>query len=312
MIVFGPVTSRRLGKSLGINHIPPKYCSYSCVYCQVGNTIHKTDQRQSFYDPDNVYEIVKDKLYQLDQISEGVDYITMVPDGEPALDKNVKELIIRLKKLGPPVAIISNGSLMNDENVRNAFLHADWVCVKIDTVDPEVWRKINRPYTHMDLSDILDGVVAFAKEFSGIFNTETMLVNNLNDSLDIIKDTSRFISRLNPKNAYLLIPTRPPAESWVQSPDEQNITKVYYMFKENFKQVTLLIDFPSENIRPTNHLEDELLAITSVHPLRKEDADRMIKNVKGDSGLINQLLEEKQLKQTSYRGHTFYVRKFTK
>ncbi len=312
MIVFGPVSSRRLGKSLGINHIPPKYCTYSCVYCQVGNTIHKIDQRQSFYDPGEVFEIVKDKLYQLKQINETVDFITMVPDGEPSLDINIKELIIRLKELGPPVAIISNGSLMQNEKVREGLLYADWVSIKIDSVDPAVWRKINRPHNLLELHEILDGIVAFANSFSGTFNTETMLIKDINDSLESVKNTAKFISKLHPKHAYLLIPTRPPAESWVQSPDEQHLTNLYYLFKENFKKVTLLIDFPSENIRTTGLIEDELLAITSVHPLRKEDAERMINHVKGNSSVIDQLIDANKIIQTTYHGHTFYIRKFEK
>ncbi len=311
MIVFGPVTSRRLGKSLGINHIPPKYCTYSCVYCQVGNTIHLTDKRQHFYEADQVFDIVRDKLEQLKKIKEEVDFITLVPDGEPTLDKNLGELIDRLKALGPPVAVISNGSLMHDPHVRESLLRADWISAKIDILDEENWRAINRPQSRLDFTQILEGIEAFSQSYKGIFVTETMLIRDINDKPEFIEPVARFIKNLNPRHAYLLIPTRPPAESWVLPPDEEQVTKAYYVFKEHFPTVTLLIDFPDENIPVVDHLEDELLAITSVHPVLKEDAARMLAQANADQSIIDRLVREKKVMETHYQGNTFYVRKYT-
>ncbi len=311
MIVFGPVTSRRLGKSLGINHIPPKYCTYSCVYCQVGKTNHLIHERKNFYEAEEVYEIVKNKLEQLSQIHEVVDFITLVPDGEPTLDNNLNEIIEKLKNLGPPIAVITNGSLLGDMHVRDSLKSADWVCIKVDTVEENSWKKINRPHESLDLKDILAGIELFTESFKGNFVTESMLIKNLNDSPETVRETAKFIKKLQPRHSYLLIPTRPPAELWVQPPEEQIVTEAYHIFKEYCPKVTLLIDFPADKIPVTSHLEDEILALTSVHPLRQIEVNQMIKDAKSEDTIIERLIKENKLIKTDYNGYTFYLRKFS-
>lgn len=151
----------------------------------------------------------------------------------------------------------------------------------------------------------------FAGSFRGIFVTETMLIKNMNDSQQAIKKTARFISNLQPKHSYLLIPTRPPAEFWVDPPDEQKITRVYCLFKQYIPKVTLLIDFPDDAFPVTSHLEEEILSLTSVHPLRKQDMQLMIKKAESDFSIIEKLIKADKLMQTEYRGNTFYIRKFS-
>ncbi|MEJ2097833.1 MAG: radical SAM protein, partial [Deltaproteobacteria bacterium] len=118
MIAFGPVPSRRLGRSLGINNIPPKVCSYSCVYCQVGKTRRMKVDRSPFYDPQEIYRDVKKKIAKAQKKGESVDYLTFVPDGEPTLDVNLGNEIELLKSLGPKIGVITNGSLAWRKDVR--------------------------------------------------------------------------------------------------------------------------------------------------------------------------------------------------
>ena len=118
MIAFGPIPSRRLGRSLGVNHIPPKVCTYSCVYCQVGRTSSLRIRRCAFYDPARVAEAVRERVAQARSSGEAVDFITFVPDGEPTLDINLGQEIARLRPLGIPIAVITNGSLLWREDVR--------------------------------------------------------------------------------------------------------------------------------------------------------------------------------------------------
>ena len=112
MIVFGPIPSRRLGKSLGINNVPPKICSYSCVYCQLGNTDYMSLKRRVFFSPQKIFDEAAEKVYQLKRKGEKIDYITFVPDGEPTIDINLGKIIEKLRKLGIKIAVISNASLI--------------------------------------------------------------------------------------------------------------------------------------------------------------------------------------------------------
>ena len=151
---FGPVPSRRLGKSLGINNIPAKVCTYSCVYCQVGRTTAMPLDRRLFYPPEEIFRDVQGRLAKAKEASETVDYLTFVPDGEPTLDINLGKAIMLLKSLDVPVGVITNGSLLWRDDVREALGKADWVSLKIDAVQEGIWRQINRP--HKDIEPVRD------------------------------------------------------------------------------------------------------------------------------------------------------------
>ena len=208
MIPFGPIPSRRLGRSLGINNIPPKVCSYSCVYCQLGRTINMQTEPRSFYEPVRLVQEVKDKVDKTRAAGEAIDYLTFVPDGEPGLDINLGEEIEGLKPLGIRIATISNASLLWRNEIRERLSEADWVSVKVDAVDPATWRRVNRPHRSLDLAKILDGIREFAKSFRGQLVTETMLVNGLNDSESDAEQIGAFVATLQPDIAYVSIPTR--------------------------------------------------------------------------------------------------------
>jgi wyosine [tRNA(Phe)-imidazoG37] synthetase (radical SAM superfamily) len=167
MIAFGPVPSRRLGRSLGINNIPPKICTYACVYCQLGRTIQMQIERQAFYRPEEVVDAVRDKVQKARESGEAIDYLTFVPDGEPTLDVNLGREIARLRPLGIRIAVISNGSLMWREDVRADLMDADWVSLKVDSMRDDVWRRIDRPHGTLRLGAILDGMLEFAESFRG-------------------------------------------------------------------------------------------------------------------------------------------------
>jgi wyosine [tRNA(Phe)-imidazoG37] synthetase (radical SAM superfamily) len=175
-LAFGPVPSRRLGRSLGINNIPPKRCTYSCVYCQLGHTVRLQVDREPFYRPERILDQVRDRVESVREKGERVDYITFVPQGEPTLEVNLGREIEALKPLGIKVAVISNGSLVWKEDVREALQNADWVSLKVDTVGEETWRRVNRPHGRLELKAILEGMLSFARDYDGALATETMLV----------------------------------------------------------------------------------------------------------------------------------------
>lgn len=218
MIAFGPVPSRRLGRSLGINNIPPKACTYSCGYCQLGRTIKMQVERRAFYQPEEILKDVAEKIERAKEVGESIDYLTLVPDGEPTLDVHLGHEIELLKPLGIKIAVITNGSLIWHEDVREALMKADWVSLKVDATREDIWRRVNRPHRTLQLALILDGMLEFAMAYSGELATETMLVEGISDSDDHLRAVADFLARLRPATAYLSIPTRPPAEKWVQPP----------------------------------------------------------------------------------------------
>ncbi|RLF97572.1 MAG: radical SAM protein, partial [Candidatus Wolframiiraptor sp.] len=162
--VFGPVPSRRLGKSLGINNIPAKVCSYSCIYCQLGRTIELSVRRRSFYDPE---ELVKEVREKLETYRGKLDYITFVPDGEPTLDENLGVEVKLLREITDiPIAILTNASLIFLEKVGEDLMDLDLVSLKVDAISKKTWVKINRPHPSLSLDEILKGIQSFSKEFS--------------------------------------------------------------------------------------------------------------------------------------------------
>ncbi|MEJ2104499.1 MAG: radical SAM protein [Ignavibacteriaceae bacterium] len=308
MIVFGPIPSRRLGRSLGVNNIPPKICSYSCVYCQVGLTDSMSIERKEFYPPNEIFKEVSAKVKDLRGRGEKIDYISFVPDGEPTLDINLGKEISLLKPLGIKIAVITNSSLLNCENVRADLLQADWVSIKIDTVDEKIWHKIDRPYGKMSLQEPLIGIKTFTKDFKGILVTETMLVKGLNDGIESIKSTAEFIRKINPDTAYILVPTRPPAEELVKPPSEENLNIAYQIFNSRISNVELLTGKEGIDFSYSSDVEKELLSILAVHPMQLEAVEKYLFKAKADWTLIDALIQKDILKEVQYSGNKFLVR----
>ena len=308
MICFGPIPSRRLVRSLGVNHIPPKVCSYSCVYCQVGLTNSMSVEKKEFYPPDKIVNEVFERVNQLKNSDEKIDYISFVPDGEPTLDINLGRIIQRLKPLGIKIAVITNSSLLWDKKVRDDLINANWVSVKIDTTDEKIWRKINRPNRKLDLQKILDGIKTLSAFFKGTLVTETMLVNGINDDENSLVGTAEFISSLNPDKAYLLVPTRPPAEKFVEPPSEENLNKAYQIFSSRVNNVELLIGSGEIDFTFSSDVEKELLSILAVHPMSLKAVDAFLSKAKVDWQFVDKLIQNNILKEVEYSGSKFLVR----
>lgn len=306
-IVFGPIPSRRLGRSLGINNIPPKICSYSCIYCQIGRTDSMSINRKTFYSPTEIYTAVSDRILQLKDSHEKVDYLTFVPDGEPTLDINLGKEIDLLKKLGIKIAVITNSSLLWIEKVRNDLLHADWISVKIDTADEQTWHDIDRPNGKLNFQKITYGIKKFADTYKGELVTETMLVKDINDSASSITQTAKLISQLNIKKSYILVPTRPPAENFAEPATEVSLNAAYQIFGDLINEVELLTYNEGIDFTFSSNAEKELLSILSVHPMRKDAVEKYLEKANADWELINNLLNKNELKKVWYQGNEFYL-----
>ena len=310
-LAFGPVPSRRLGRSLGINNIPPKTCSYLCVYCQLGKTTNITTGRQPFYKSEDIFKEVRKKVDAAASRNEKVNYLTFVSDGEPTLDLNLGKEISVLKQIGIPMAVLTNASLIWRDDVKEDLMKANLVSLKVDAITEDLWRRINRPHENLRLDAILEGITEFAKEFKGTIISETMLVDGIDyeDELKKIADFLEHLKRLD--RAYIAIPIRPPTEKWVKPAKEETINTAFQVFFEKLSadKVEYLIGYEGNAFTFTGKVEEDLLSITAVHPMRKEAVEKLLKKVDAKWGIIEKLLREDKLIELEYEGKTYYMRK---
>lgn len=309
MIAFGPVPSRRLGQSLGINNIPAKICTYSCIYCQVGRTLQMQIKRKQFYNREEILKEVEWKVKEAMARGEPIDYLTFVPDGEPTLDINLGKEIQLLKGLGIKIAVISNASLIWKDDVRHDLNKSDWVSLKIDTVSENIWRRIDRAHGLLRLEKIFQGIKEFANSYRGELVTETMLVRDFNDTSPDLERTADFIAEILPKKSYLSIPIRPPAESWIRPASEHTINMAYQIFSDRSIDVEYLIGYEGNAFAFTGNVEEDLLSITSVHPMREVAVRELLAKADAGWSTIENLIIQDKLIELEYGNNKFYMRK---
>lgn len=293
MYTYGPVPSRRLGRSLGVSPIPPKTCSYSCVYCQLGRTRHLQIERESFYPKEDIFSEIR-KTARLSN----PDYITFVGDGEPTLCQDLGWLIDRSKnELKFPVAVITNGSLLSFRDVRRDLLHADVVLPSLDAGNQESFRRINRPHRALKFDDLLCGLRDFRREFTGRIWLEIMLVNGMNDSDDELLDIKNAVDMIQPDRIYVVTPVRPPAEPWVEPPSPKNILKAQGILGDAVPLTDLesgdfgLGEFPDAR--------RAILEIGARHPLRQDQAEE-IERAFSSGDIIKEMIKEGELLEVEY------------
>lgn len=302
-IIFGPVPSRRFGMSLGVNNIPSKTCSYSCIYCQVGRTDDMTIERRKFYSTEDIREGVMNRLSSTDS---KVDVITFVPDGEPTLDINLADHIRSLKDTGADIAVITNSSLLWREDVREDLMEADIVSVKVDSVNEETWRKIDRPHGSLYIDRVLEGIKEFSRSFKGRLLTETMLVKGVNDNERDLEGTVKFLNTLNAGSHHITAPIRPPAECDVEIPDEKTFDMAYMAFSRDLDNVSMITGKETGSFGSTGDLKMDLIATCRVHPMREESVLDMVKRSGGSLKDVEDLVNNGDLMVRGYRGTRFF------
>jgi len=266
-------------------------------------------KRTLYSNPSEVFEEVKIKIERIRETQQNVDYISIVPDGEPTLDSSLGELIERLKELGLPVAVITNSSLTWDKSVQEDLKKADWVSVKIDAVSPNTWKQINRPHASLSLDEIVQGMQEFAGSYTGTLCTETMLVKELNDNPEELTAIANFVkSRISPYKAYIGVPTRPPAEPWVSRPEPESITAAYAIFTKEGLNAETLTGYESSGFVVTDNPVEEILEITAVHPMRSDAVKDVLNRFSVGEDVLQQLVKEGRIRKVHYEGWDYYIR----
>jgi wyosine [tRNA(Phe)-imidazoG37] synthetase (radical SAM superfamily) len=311
-ITFGPVPSRRLGRSLGINNIPPKTCTYSCVYCQIGRTNNMTVERRYFYDPEDILREVERSVHEAYSRDERIDYLTFVPDGEPTLDINIgKEISLLKKRINIPIAVITNASLLWLNDVREDLMEADLVSVKIDAVSEGLWRVVNRPHKSLKLDAILEGIREFTKIFDGKVVSETMVIDDINYNKEFERIAGFLENLAKLDKTYIATPTRPPAEEWVKPAKEEVLNEAFQTFSKKLGEdkVEFLVGYEGNTFALTGDIKEDLLNIMSVHPMREEAIEELLKKANASWQIVDELLRDGELVRLEYEGKIYYKRK---
>jgi len=271
--VFGPVPSRRLGRSLGIDTIPLKTCNWNCVYCQLGRTVPLINERREYIPRGEILAEVKETLTSHQEGE--IDWITLVGSGEPTLHQGMGWLIREVKKIANlPVAVITNGALFYSDRVRQELNAADAVLPSLDAGTPELYRKINRPHPEISFDKFINGLVAFSKGYRGKLWVEVMLVQGLNDTKIALTDIAAALQKIQPEEVHINLPTRPPVETWVQPPDEDGLLRARAILGD-----TARIVHPASgdfDLSGYDTLVDAVIGIITRHPMRESEIMRAL------------------------------------
>jgi len=271
--VFGPVPSRRLGQSLGVDTIPLKTCNWNCVYCQLGRTVPLMNKRCEYFPREEILSEVQKTLAS--HKPGDIDWVTFVGSGEPVLHASIGWLIRQVKEITDlPIAVITNGALLYLPEVRQDLIAANAVLPSVDAGTARLYRQINRPYPEITFERLLKGLITFQREYSGKLWIEVMLVRDLNDTEEALRGIAEALQRIGPDEVHINLPTRPPVETWVQPPDDDGIMRANAILGDLARVV-----HPAEGTFDLSGFDNPLDAIVSIitrHPMRQEQIERSL------------------------------------
>lgn len=303
-IVFGPVRSRRLGYVLGVNNIKEKACPYDCIYCPAGKTSCCSVCSNYCLSPYELHIAVRKKLEEIKRSGRKIEYIVFAGSGEPTLDTGLSKEILLLREFGYKIAVFTNGAMLWNDNVKENLMAADYVSVKIDTVNESTWLRMNRPHKRLDYSIILEGIKDFSKKFRGTFTTETTLIKDFNDSAEEIDSLSKYFKKLRGDRFYFSVPIYPTAENFAVSPDNDTLLKLTEILREKIPGSEMLCCPEKEEFIATDDFENELLGLMALHPIDSEAVKNFV-NSEGGVQRLNDMINKGLIREMDYNGKKF-------
>jgi wyosine [tRNA(Phe)-imidazoG37] synthetase (radical SAM superfamily) len=268
--LYGPVPSRRLGRSLGIDLVPHKICTYDCIYCQIGKTTDKTLVRKEYVPVRDILEEVKRFLKEE---TSSIDYLSLSGSGEPTLHSQIRLVIEGIKAITSiPVAVITNGSLLYEEEVRQDLLLADIVLPSLDAVSSEVFMKINRPCPEFFIEKVIEGLIEFRKIYKGQIWLEILFCKGVNDSKEELLKMKKVVDCIQPDRIHLNTVVRPPSEKWVAPLNQKEIEKIRDFFGEKAEIISEFDRHPSSVLE--RDIKEEILEILKRRPLSPSDLSK--------------------------------------
>jgi wyosine [tRNA(Phe)-imidazoG37] synthetase (radical SAM superfamily) len=325
--VYGPVPSRRLGLSLGINITPFKTCTLDCVYCQCGKTTKKTLERRSFFPINDIIAAVRSAVQGRGQgvkdsrnpvralessnprILEPLSFLTFSGEGEPTLNQDIGRIIRRLKhEFSIPVAVITNSTLLIDPQVRRDLYAADLVVPSLDAADQRNFAKVDRGHRDLRVADIIAGLKLFRRYFRGKMWLEIMLVKDVNVSVEHVVALRKAAWEIKPDRVQLNTVVRPPAEKSAKPMSHEDLEQIQCLFGPN---TDIIGEAKSKGPRIKDHglvrSDDAIAATVQGRPVTKLDLVCSLGiGPREIEAALRRLLRAKRIRQVDFWGKTFY------
>ena len=301
--IFGPVPSRRLGRSLGIDLVPYKTCTFDCIYCDLGRTTRKTMARQSYVHPEEIQGELELYLSVLDKKP---DYITISGSGEPTLNTNIGEIIQRIKEItSTPVAVLTNSSLLSLDKVRRDLSEADVVLPSLDTITPTLFEYINRPHPSLRIEEIVSGLIQFRKQYRGQIWLEVVFCRGINDDKEEIERLKGVIERIQPDRVQLNTPVRPPAEEFAYPLTLAQLEEIRERLGD---KAEIISEFAAPMGEEFNTIKDtEILNLIKRRPCTTEDISKALGlHLNEVVKYLDKLMKEGSVHYRMYEHHCYY------
>jgi wyosine [tRNA(Phe)-imidazoG37] synthetase (radical SAM superfamily) len=302
--VFGPVVSRRLGRSLGVDVVPFKTCSYNCIYCQLGPTTHQTLERKDYVPLEAIIEELRRKL----DAGLQADHITISGSGEPTLYAGLKPLIREIKEMTSiPVAVITNGAMLWMPEVREAILEADVVVPSLDAGNAASFARVNRPSPGITFEQMVEGLIAFRKRYNGQFWLEIFLLNGITDSDSEVDQIRALVERIQPDKIQLNTVARPAPGSTVAPVPEETMEKIARRLGPK-AEVIAHYEFQRHAVGQTSVCPEDVLAVIQRHPCNLPDiAEGLGISIEEAQKHIAALMENQAILEELHDGVPFYL-----
>ena len=300
--LFGPVPSRRLGLSLGVDLIPAKTCPFDCIYCEVGPTTVKTRTRRDYISTTAILQELEEYFGSSDPVP---DYVTLAGSGEPTLNRGLGDIIARLKKITTvPVAVLTNGALLNDSAVRQEINQADVILPSLDTVSPELFQTINRPIAGLTVDEMIAGLQALRTEYAGQIWLEVLLLRRLNDTPEELAKLKETLELIRPDKVHLNTAVRPVVQDFALPVSTQKLAEVAKFLGDRAEVVA---DFGNHQHPNFDLSNGDFLASLARRPQTSEDLAEVL-------GLplavvierLDQLVSQKRLRRSEHQKKIFY------
>jgi wyosine [tRNA(Phe)-imidazoG37] synthetase (radical SAM superfamily) len=301
--VFGPVPSRRLGFSLGVDPLMPKICTMDCVYCELGPTTDCTVRRASYVPVDDILDELRAALAEPQRL----DFVTLSGSGEPTLHAEIDRLIAGIRELARvPVAVLTNGSLLGDPAVRAAVAGADVVAPSLDAVSQEAFARVNRPHPSLDAAAIVDGLVEFASAYTGRIWVETLFVAGMNDGDEEVGRIREALGRIRHERVQVNTILRPPSETRARPVDPERLAVIAEMLGP-LAEIIAVPGGPGQ-LRVEGDVAERVIAMASRRPVTLDDVTRATGAHRAEAlKILAGLVEEGRL-EVVQRGETQYYR----
>ncbi len=300
--LYGPVPSRRLGRSLGIDLVPHKICTYDCIYCQIGKTNQKTLIRKEYV---SVTEVVEEVSRFLTEETSSIDYLSISGSGEPTLHSQIWKVIEGVKRITSiPIAVITNGSLLSLEEVRQDLLDADAILPSMDAVSSEAFIRMNRPLEEFSAESVIDGLVQFRKIYRGKIWLEILFCKGINDAQEELARMKEAIDRIQPDQIHLNTVVRPPSERWAIPLSRNEMESIQAFFGE---KAILITEFDRHPFAlAERNIKEEILNILRRRPLSLDDLSQGMGMQQEElKRSLERLIEEGKIQPRRF-GHSMY------